>query len=249
MPGESSTGSSSAIGCQSPPRAIVDDRHPRGRRRPVPAGRQMSKPAPKPEPPRGPRSRREVGRGRRHRHRTRGRRGQLPHATHQLLGIERLLQVAIGATAHRLVGVEALERADEQQHGHRGIELLRAPADLETVGTRHVHVGDDHIRLRLAQARDRLRSVRHRSDVEVLVHEGQFDHLLDGHAVVSQENRLRHCSSESLPGRLAHAAGDPLFRLERGAVRDTSQYRRCWSPEERSGRFLPASTPRHRDRE
>ncbi len=51
------------------------------------------------------------------------------------------------------------------------------------------------------------------------------------------------------PGCRIPAPADPLLRPERGAVRDTSRYRRCWCRGGRSGRFRPASASRRRDRE
>ena len=133
------------------------------------------------------------------------------HLVDQRLRLEGLRDVAVGAGARGALLVERLEGAGQEQHRNvsRGRVGLDRLADLVAVLARHHDVGEDHVRPRLARARDRVVAVVHGEEHDVLVREADADDLLDRHAVVGKEQGLGHGSPLRGRGGSGRASGAP----------------------------------------
>src|SRR4029450_12169665 len=87
-----------------------------------------------------------------------------------------------------------LDRARQQQHGdvREARALLDEVADVVPVLLGHDDVAQQDVGRRLLNALQREPPVADRHHLEVLVREGQLDHLLDGDAVIGQQDLLAH---------------------------------------------------------
>ena len=130
--------------------------------------------------------------------RLRRRRGRLSekrvHLREELVGVERLGDDRIRADPLRAVPVERLESAGQKNDGdaRRGRVSLDRLAHLVSVLLRHDGVGEDQVRADFANAIERSLSIRHAHELVIAVGERQLDHLLNGQAVVGQQDLLCH---------------------------------------------------------
>ena len=116
------------------------------------------------------------------------------HARHQRRRIERLRHVAQGSNAPRPLGVVRLERAVQKQD--RDIaQFGNAPeglADLVAIELRHDHVAQDDVGQEGSGLLDGKAPVSCGDHFELVRREGQFDDLLNGDAVVGEEQFFSH---------------------------------------------------------
>ncbi len=141
--------------------------------------------------------------------------------SHQRLRFEGLGHVTVRAGPARALLIESLEGTGEQQHGdvpELRIVLERL-ADLVAVLARHDDVSEDQVRPQLPGARHRIVPVADGHQHDVFVGEAEPDDLLDGDAVVGEEQGLRH--------------GSPGWRRECGAGRPASRRSPYRLPRER----------------
>jgi hypothetical protein len=102
--------------------------------------------------------------------------------------------VPVRARGAGAVLVEGLERAGEEEdrdRAERRVALDRL-AELVPVPARHHHVREDDVGLQLARLRERVLTVVHGGDAEVLVREGDAHDLLDRDRVVREKKVLGH---------------------------------------------------------
>ena len=127
---------------------------------------------------------------------------QLPDSTDHRLRLERFDQHRVTPDLPRTVFVDRLERPGQEHHRdmcQRGIRLdeLR---DVVAVTLRHAGVGQHDVRGLRRNSLYRMLSVANGDHADILVGERQLDHPLNGHAVVGEQEGLRHEIRPSVPG-------------------------------------------------
>ena len=119
---------------------------------------------------------------------------QLVNAVYQCLGLEGLFQVSVGAHRFGVRGVEVLEGAGQQQDGdlHEIRVVSDGRADLVATLARHHHVGEDYVGSQGSSGLDGVVPVVHGDHLEVFVGETDLHHLLDGDAVIGEQQGPGH---------------------------------------------------------
>jgi hypothetical protein len=119
---------------------------------------------------------------------------QVPHLIDERLCLKRLRQEAVHACLPAARFVERLVVARQQQHGDvREVRIvLHRGAEVVAVLPRHERVDEDQVRAHLARPRQRFVHGLRSSDGHVLLTKAQLDNFVDRHAVVCQQEALRH---------------------------------------------------------
>ena len=108
--------------------------------------------------------------------------------------LERLRQHAVAPDGARALFVDGLEGAREQQHRDVGQVggALHERRHVVPVPLGHADICEDDVRALGFDALHGLLPVANGDDLDVFVREGQFDHALDRHAVVGEQELVRH---------------------------------------------------------